>query len=65
MMHIPMWHAPALSSNVAAKLQVIDVNLCERLNSINAVRSCGQLRCLLMFGAGVSPLAACSQLEDG
>jgi hypothetical protein len=58
-----------LSSAVAAKLRVLDISGCRYLRSIDAVRSCVQLRCLWMPGCGnvsdLSPLAACSEtLEE-
>jgi hypothetical protein len=57
-----------LSSDVAAKLQVLDISCCLRLHSIDFVRSCVQLRCLWMpflTLSDLSPLAACSEtLEE-
>ncbi|KAG1667191.1 hypothetical protein FOA52_004186 [Chlamydomonas sp. UWO 241] len=66
-MEIAAWGLPTLSSGLAATLQVVDVSDCAKLTSIYAVRSCVQLRCLRMVGVGVSdlsPLGACSQLEE-
>ncbi|KAG1655971.1 hypothetical protein FOA52_009398 [Chlamydomonas sp. UWO 241] len=57
----------ALSSNAAATLRVLDVSYCASLNCIDAVRSCSQLKVLRMPGvcaSCLSPLAACSQLEE-
>jgi hypothetical protein len=62
-----LWRVPALSSVLRANLQVLDVSDNIGLISIKAVRKCEQLRCLRMSGVGVgdlSPLAACSQLEE-
>ncbi|KAG1671990.1 hypothetical protein FOA52_013363 [Chlamydomonas sp. UWO 241] len=63
------WPMPVLSKPVSASLRVIDVSCCAGLNSIDAVRSCGQLRVLWMPGCvgvpDLSPLAACSEtLEE-
>ncbi|KAG1666687.1 hypothetical protein FOA52_013599 [Chlamydomonas sp. UWO 241] len=58
---------PALSVNLAATLQVIDISSCVGVTFIDAVGSCAQLKCLRMPCVGVSdlsPLAACSQLEE-
>ncbi|KAG1665816.1 hypothetical protein FOA52_015309 [Chlamydomonas sp. UWO 241] len=59
---------PEVSSSVAATLQVIDISCCFCLISIDAICSCVQLRCLRMPHCGhmpdLSPLAACSQLEE-
>ncbi|KAG1671133.1 hypothetical protein FOA52_005385 [Chlamydomonas sp. UWO 241] len=41
---VPAWRMSELSSRVAAALRCIDVSGCSGLTSINAVRSCGQLR---------------------
>ncbi|KAG1676481.1 hypothetical protein FOA52_002301 [Chlamydomonas sp. UWO 241] len=59
----------ALSSSVAATLQVIDLSGCINLHSIELVRSCAKLRCLWMPGcvsvSDLSPLGACSEtLEE-
>jgi hypothetical protein len=58
----------ALSSGMAATLQVVDVCGCSDLTSIGALRSCVRLRCLRMpfvfRVADLSPLGACSQLEE-
>ncbi|KAG1676123.1 hypothetical protein FOA52_004963 [Chlamydomonas sp. UWO 241] len=65
---VSAWGLPEPSISVAASLQVIDMSCCYRLTSIAAVRSYGQLRCLRMpwvLGvSALSPLAACSQLEE-
>lgn len=63
------WPMPMLSSSVSAKLRVIDSSCCGGLTSIDAVRSCGQLRVLWMPNCArvldLSPLAACSEtLEE-
>ncbi|KAG1663801.1 hypothetical protein FOA52_004359 [Chlamydomonas sp. UWO 241] len=62
------WGLLELSSSVAAPLQVVDVSCCASLASIDAVRSCAQLRCLRMVGgvgvSTLSPLGACGQLEQ-
>ncbi|KAG1657004.1 hypothetical protein FOA52_012005 [Chlamydomonas sp. UWO 241] len=62
------WGLLELSSTVAATLQVLDISCCVGITSIDAVRSCVQLRCLRMAGgvgvSDLSPLAACSQLEE-
>ncbi|KAG1662822.1 hypothetical protein FOA52_009036 [Chlamydomonas sp. UWO 241] len=64
----PPWPMMTPSSAVAATLQVIDVSGCSHLTSIDAVRSCVQLRCLWMPSVGLSdlsPLTACSNtLEE-
>ncbi|KAG1675592.1 hypothetical protein FOA52_014180 [Chlamydomonas sp. UWO 241] len=69
--HLPglnaYWGFVALGSSVAAKLQVVDFSCCYNLTSIDGVRSCAQLRCLRMAYVSVpdlSPLGACSQLEE-
>ncbi|KAG1664764.1 hypothetical protein FOA52_013616 [Chlamydomonas sp. UWO 241] len=65
---ISAWRLPVFSTSLAATLQVVDVSCCTRLVSIDAVRTCAQLRCLCMAGgllvSALSPLAACSQLEE-
>ncbi|KAG1676765.1 hypothetical protein FOA52_005054 [Chlamydomonas sp. UWO 241] len=58
-----------LSSSVGRTLQVLDISGFSGLRSIDAVRSCAQLRCLRMPGCvsvpDLVPLAACSQtLEE-
>ncbi|KAG1661153.1 hypothetical protein FOA52_002528 [Chlamydomonas sp. UWO 241] len=62
------WGQLEFSTILAAALQVIDVSFCASLTSIDALRSCVQLRCLRMAGvAGASTLlslGACSQLEE-
>jgi hypothetical protein len=53
---------------IRSSLQVVDVSGCAKLGSINAMRSCVQLRCLRMstcvLVSDLSPLVACSQLEE-
>ncbi|KAG1654773.1 hypothetical protein FOA52_008347 [Chlamydomonas sp. UWO 241] len=65
---VSAWGLPEPSVSVAASIQVIDISCCYRLTSIAAVRNYGQLRCLRMpwvLGvSALSPLAACSQLEE-
>ncbi|KAG1661155.1 hypothetical protein FOA52_002530 [Chlamydomonas sp. UWO 241] len=65
---VSAWHLLEFSSTIAAALQVVDVSCCASLISIDAVRGCAQLRCLRMSGrdgvSSLSPLAACSQLEE-
>ncbi|KAG1669914.1 hypothetical protein FOA52_002440 [Chlamydomonas sp. UWO 241] len=59
---------PTFSSSVAATLQVIDISGWRSPHSIDAVRSCVQLRYLrIPWVLGVwalEPLAACSQLKE-
>ncbi|KAG1665997.1 hypothetical protein FOA52_010095 [Chlamydomonas sp. UWO 241] len=60
------WGMAALSSGVAATLEVIDVSCCFGLISLDALRSCSKLRCLRMPGVSVadlSPLAACNRSQ--
>jgi hypothetical protein len=64
---VPTWRLSAFSSRMVATLQVLDVSFCIGLISIDAVRDCGRLRCLLMPLVSVSdlsPLVSCCQLEE-
>jgi hypothetical protein len=65
---VPDWPMPVLSSTVAATLRVVDFTCCSGMTSIDAVRSCVQLRVMWMPYVGVSDLsllAACSEtLEE-
>ncbi|KAG1672586.1 hypothetical protein FOA52_010687 [Chlamydomonas sp. UWO 241] len=65
---VSAWSLLVFSTSLAATLQVVDVSFCASLTSIDAVRSCAQLRCLRMAGGvgvpALSALGACSQLEE-
>ncbi|KAG1674415.1 hypothetical protein FOA52_012942 [Chlamydomonas sp. UWO 241] len=58
------WPMPVLSSTVAATLQVIDFSCCLGLTSIDAVRSCVQLRVLWMPYV-MSLRQTCRQQQQG
>jgi hypothetical protein len=63
------WDVPMFSSDLAATLRVVDFSCCSSLRSIDAVRTCVQLKSLWMPGcvnvSNLSPLAACSEtLEE-
>ncbi|KAG1665404.1 hypothetical protein FOA52_015814 [Chlamydomonas sp. UWO 241] len=57
---------PEFSNSVVPTLQVIDASCCGRLVCIFDVQRCVQLRCLHMASGvwDLSPLAACTQLEE-